>query len=145
LYRRLGEARAGLDRRGKSRLHRDSIPGPSLVLISTTLSRSPRYLAHLSLKRYFNFVRQKSDPEKKNVFFKYKDLTIETQRMWNVKTKVIPVTIGATGTISKSFRKYLSNIPREHDVKELQKEPYWALHTYCRSTNVKVRNTEHGK
>jgi len=36
---------------------------------------------------------------------KYKDLTIEIQRMWNVKTKVIPVIIGATGTISKSFRK----------------------------------------
>jgi len=36
---------------------------------------------------------------------KYKDLTIEIQRMWNVKTKVIPVILGATGTISKSFRK----------------------------------------
>ena len=52
---------------------------------------------------------------------KYKDLTIEIQRMWNVKTKVIPVIIGATGTISKSFRKYLSNIPGKHEVKELQK------------------------
>ena len=31
---------------------------------------------------------------------KYKDLTIETQCMWNVKTKVIPVIIGVTGTIS---------------------------------------------
>jgi len=39
----------------------------------------------------------------------------------NVKTKVIPVIICATGTISKSFRKYVSNIPGNHEVKELQK------------------------
>jgi hypothetical protein len=52
---------------------------------------------------------------------KYKDHTIEIQRMWNVKIKVIPVIIGATGTISKSFRKYVSNISGHHEVKELQK------------------------
>ena len=52
---------------------------------------------------------------------KYKDLTIEIQRMWNVKTKVIPVIIGADGTISESFRKYVSNIPGKHEVEELQK------------------------
>jgi len=52
---------------------------------------------------------------------KYKYLTIEIQRTWNVKTKVIPVIIGTTGTISKSFRKYVSNIPGNHEVKELQK------------------------
>ena len=52
---------------------------------------------------------------------KYKDLTTEIQGMWNVKTKVIPVIIGATGTISKSFRKYMCNIPGKHEVEELQK------------------------
>jgi len=52
---------------------------------------------------------------------KYKDLTIEIHRMWNVKIKVIPVIIRATGTISKSFRKYVSNIQGKHEVKELQK------------------------
>jgi len=52
---------------------------------------------------------------------KYKDLTTEMQRMWNVETKVIPIIIGATGTISKSFRKYVSNIPGHHEDKELQK------------------------
>ena len=52
---------------------------------------------------------------------KHKDLTIEIQLMWNVKTKVIPVIIGAIGTISKSFSKYVSNIPGKHEVKELQK------------------------
>jgi hypothetical protein len=41
--------------------------------------------------------------------------------MWNLKTNVIPVIIGATGTISKSFRKYLSNVAGIHEVKELQK------------------------
>ena len=58
---------------------------------------------------------------KKKKILKYKDLTLEIQRMWNVKTKVIPVIIGATGTISKSFRKYVSNVPGNHEVKELQK------------------------
>jgi hypothetical protein len=52
---------------------------------------------------------------------KYKDLTIEIQRTWKVKINVIPVIILATGTISKSFRKYLSNVPGIHEVKELQK------------------------
>jgi len=39
--------------------------------------------------------------------------------MWNVKTRVITVIIGATGTISKSFM-YVSDIPGNHDVKELE-------------------------
>jgi len=41
--------------------------------------------------------------------------------MWNVKTKVIPVIIEATETISKSFRKYVSNIPGKHEGKKLHK------------------------
>ena len=41
--------------------------------------------------------------------------------MWSIKTKAMPVIIGATGTLSKSFRKYVSNIPGKHEVKELQK------------------------
>jgi hypothetical protein len=37
-----------------------------------------------------------------------------------LKTRVIPVVIGTNGT-PKSFRKYVSNIPGNHDVRELQK------------------------
>jgi hypothetical protein len=40
--------------------------------------------------------------------------------MWNVKTKVILAIIGTTGTISKSVKKYVSNIPGNYEVKELQ-------------------------
>ena len=52
---------------------------------------------------------------------KYKGFTIEIERMWNVKTNVIPIIKWATGTISKSFRKYVSNIPGNHEINELQK------------------------
>ena len=41
--------------------------------------------------------------------------------MWNIKTKVISTIRGATGIVSKSFIKYVSNIPGKHEVKELQK------------------------
>jgi len=61
-----------------------------------------------------NVIKKEADK-----ILKYKDLTIEIQRMWNVKTKMIPVIIGATGTVSKSFRKYVSNVPGKHEVKEL--------------------------
>jgi len=43
-----------------------------------------------------NVIKKKADK-----FLKYKDLTTEIQRMCNVKTKMIPVKIGATGTTSE--------------------------------------------
>ena len=77
----------------------------------------------------------------------FEALTREIQRMWIVKAKVIPVIIGATGTISKSFRKYVSNIPGNHEVKELHKtailgtaHTHTHTHThFAKSTNVKVQ------
>ena len=61
---------------------------------------------------------------------KYKDVAIEIQRMWNVKKTVIPVIIGATGTILNSFRKYVSNVQETMNLRNYTKQPYWALHTY---------------
>ena len=60
--------------------------------------------------------------------------------MWNVKTKMIPVITGATGTISKSFREYVSNISGSHEVKELQKTSLIGHWTHAsESTNVKIQ------
>ena len=58
------------------------------------------------------------------MILKYKELTVEIQRMWNVKARVIPPITGATGTISKSLRQYLSNITAKHKIKELQKNSH---------------------
>jgi len=49
-----------------------------------------------------------------------KYLTIEIERVCNVNKKVIPVSMEATGTFSRSFRKYLNNIPGKHEIKILQ-------------------------
>ena len=77
---------------------------------------------------------------------KYKYFIIETQRMWNVKAKVIPVIIGATGTISGSLRQYLSNIPGKHKIKGLQKNSHIVQCTQTAgSANVKVQNIFHGR
>jgi hypothetical protein len=56
---------------------------------------------------------------------KYKDLSIEIQRMWNMKFFVIPVITGATGIVRKSLQKYLETIPGQHSIDSLQKKlPY---------------------
>jgi hypothetical protein len=73
-------------------------------------------LIDVAISRDRNVIKKEAE-----TVLKYKDLTIELQRMWNVKTRVIPVIIGAIGAISKSFRKYISNIPGNHEVKEVQK------------------------
>ena len=61
---------------------------------------------------------------------------IEVQRTWNTKSKVIPVITAAAGTISESFRKYPSNIPRMHEVKELHKTAIWGTAHILRKVPV---------
>ena len=73
---------------------------------------------------------------------KYKDLTIEIQRVWNVKAKVMPVIIVATGTISKSFRKYVSNIPGKSEGTAENRHFGHCTHT-SESTNVKIQYIQH--
>jgi hypothetical protein len=59
----------------------------------------------------------------------YKDLTTEVQRMWDIKTKAIQLVTGATGTISKSLRKYLSNVPGKYNKEPQRTAILGAAHT----------------
>ena len=43
------------------------------------------------------------------------------RRNSNIIIMITIIIIGVTGTISKTFRKYVSNIPGNHKVKELQR------------------------
>ncbi|KAL1462310.1 hypothetical protein WDU94_014153 [Cyamophila willieti] len=52
---------------------------------------------------------------------KYKDLQIEIQRMWNIRTKVIPIIIGATGLISKTTAELIEEVPGKHNLLQMQR------------------------
>ena len=52
---------------------------------------------------------------------KYKSLCIEIQRMWKLKFTIIPVIIGATGTVTRSLRKNLETIQGKQSIDSLQK------------------------
>jgi hypothetical protein len=53
------------------------------------------------------------------------------QPMWTVKTKVILVIIGGNRTFSVSIRRYLNNILRKHEMKDLQET---AILRHCTHT-----------
>lgn len=52
---------------------------------------------------------------------KYRDLEIEVKRMWNTKTKIVPVIIGALGTLKKGFNNNLEKLPGKPRPNEVQK------------------------
>ena len=52
---------------------------------------------------------------------KYKNLEIEIAKMWKVKTKTIPVIVGALGMIKKGTQKYVTEIPGNFSLAEIQK------------------------
>ena len=52
---------------------------------------------------------------------KYEDLEIEIAKMWKMKTKTIPVIVGALGMIKKGTQKYVNEIPGNLSLAEIQK------------------------
>jgi hypothetical protein len=52
---------------------------------------------------------------------KYKNLSIEIQRMWNMKCFMKPVVIEATGTVTRELRKYLEEMSGKDSIDSLQK------------------------
>jgi len=60
--------------------------------------------------------------------------------MWKVETKVISVITEKNGTISKSLRRYLSNILGKYEIQQLQTNSHiWHYTHTAESANVKAQ------
>ena len=51
--------------------------------------------------------------------------------MWNIKPKVIPVIIGATGNTENHSENTSATYRQSTTSRNYTKQPHWALHTYC--------------
>ena len=67
-------------------------------------------------------------PSDKNIALKeiekkseYKDLELEIQRMWHMKTLVIPVVVGAPGAVKKGVVENVKKVSEAATVTEIQK------------------------
>jgi len=60
-----------------------------------------------------------------------------------MKTKVIPVIIETTGSISKSLRQCLTNIVENHEIKEQNKSHIGHCTHTAESANAKVQKIFH--
>ena len=52
---------------------------------------------------------------------KYRDLQIKILRCWNMSTKVVPIVVGALGTVGKDLSLKLSTLPGSPKIYEIQK------------------------
>ena len=52
---------------------------------------------------------------------KYKDLKLEIQRMWHMKTIVFRVVVGALGTVKKGMVENIKKVSERETVTEIQK------------------------
>ena len=72
---------------------------------------------------------------------KYKDIQIETERMWKLKTSV-PIVVGALGLVKKEIAKHLEKMPGKQNLAEIHKNStYW----YCTHIKKSVINISYIK
>ena len=73
-------------------------------------------LIDVAIHSDYNIIQKESEK-----YLKYKDLQIEVQRLWKVKTKVLPVVIGATGLMSTKTHEIMKQIPGKNNILCMQR------------------------
>ena len=85
-------------------------------IIIKNKNEKTRTLTDVAIPAERNVVQK--EVEKK---LEYKSLGIEIQRMWNLKCTIISVITGATGIVTRSWRKNLEAVPGKYSIGSLQK------------------------
>ena len=71
-------------------------------------------------------------------FARYSDVRVEISRMWQCRTRVVPVVLGALGTVHAGIARWLDIILGHHNLQHLQKEVLlgsaWILHKVMSSS-----------
>ena len=68
-----------------------------------------------------NTCRQKCYAKGSGKEVKIQEFMYLIKRMWNLKCTIIPITIEATGIVTRSLRKNLEAVPGNHSIDSLQK------------------------
>jgi hypothetical protein len=89
-------------------------------------------LIHAGIPSDRNVIQKESKKK-----LKYKNSSIEIQRMWNMKCFVIPVIIGATGIVTRGLKIYLDTTPGKHSIDSLQK---YSCTRNITSSSATIRN-----
>ena len=61
---------------------------------------------------------------------KYIDFPRELKKLWNMKVKIIPIVIGAFGTVAKGLLKGLEDLEVGGRVETIQQQHYWKRPQY---------------
>jgi hypothetical protein len=92
-------------------------------------------LVGISQQKYYNNNNNNNKEAEKKL--KYKSLCIEIQRMWNLKCTIVPIIIGATGTVTRSFKEKFGCCTRKTFDSFTTKDSYtWNITHNTESTAV---------
>ena len=61
---------------------------------------------------------------------RYEDLRIEIARLWNKEVSVIPIVVGALGTLTANLKKNLKELGIRNVIPCLQKSALWAQQVF---------------
>jgi hypothetical protein len=93
---------------------------PDIIYINKTDNMT--YLIDITVPSDYNI-----GPKEIEKLSKYHPLRVEITRMWNTRTKVIPIVVGATGTVAKNLKTYTDELDAGIRIDILQKQA--AIHT----------------